>query len=106
MKNSEEIKKNPCIRVLEEGADGLCGWIYQRRGNRMFFIASWGMGWEHVSISHGNRLPSWDEMCLARSIFWHDNECVVQYMQERKGNIMHLWRPVGSDIPVPPKILA
>lgn len=105
MKKSEEIRKNPYIRVLEECTDSLCGWIYQRRGNRMFFIASWVMDWEHISVSQGNKIPSWDEMCLARDIFWNDNECVIQYMHENNNNTMHLWRPVGADIPVPPKIL-
>ena len=60
-------------------------------------------GWEHVSISlRAKRLPTWEEMCLIKDIFWDDEEEVVQ-MQPRKSeyvNIaeaLHLWRPVNGD---------
>ncbi|MCM1508267.1 MAG: hypothetical protein NC177_14235 [Ruminococcus flavefaciens] len=69
------------------------------------FYRLMGTGLGTVSISHGNRLPLWDDICLARNIFWYDSECVIQYIQERKSNVMHLWRPIKADIPVPPKIL-
>lgn len=111
MKTLSEIKATNGVIVFEEGADGCCGWIYHRHGKRMFFIASWGMGWEHVSVSHMNKNPSWEEMCLAKSIFWCDNECVIQYHPKKSDYVnnsphcLHLWRPIGTDIPVPPKIL-
>lgn len=109
MKALSEIKETAGVMVLEEGADGFCGWIYQRQGKRMFFIASWGGGWEHVSVSHSNKNPSWDEMCKAKEIFWNDEECVIQYHPPKLKYVnnhphcLHLWRPVGMEIPVPPK---
>ncbi|MCM1506991.1 MAG: hypothetical protein NC177_07635 [Ruminococcus flavefaciens] len=107
MKTLSEIKATNGVIVLEEGADGCCGWIYHRHGKRIFFIASWGMGWEYVSVSHMNKNPSWDEMYLAKSIFWNANEYVVQYYPNVNNSpyCLTMWRPVGTDIPVPPKIL-
>ncbi len=75
-------------------------------------LASNGVGespqWEHVSISTPVRCPTWDEMCLVKSLFWDDEDCVLQfhppqseYVNNAK-NCLHLWRPVGFEIPMPP----
>ena len=60
-------------------------------------------GWEHVSIElRARRLPTWEEMCLIKDIFWDDEEEVVQ-MHPRKSEYvnfaeaLHLWRPVDGD---------
>lgn len=60
-------------------------------------------GWEHVSISlRAKRLPTWEEMCIIKDIFWNDEEEVVQ-MHPRKSEYvnlaeaLHLWRPVDGD---------
>ena len=42
-------------------------------------IASDGMSWEHVSVSFPNRCPNWREMCFIKSLFWDDEDVVVQY---------------------------
>ena len=60
-------------------------------------------GWEHVSImKKSHKLPTWDEMCLIKDIFWSEEEEVVQIhpRQSEYVNItdaLHLWRPVGGD---------
>src|SRR5712671_3289151 len=44
--------------------------------------------WEHVSVqavkrfNNGqtkNLIPTWDEMCYVKSLFWDAGDCVVQY---------------------------
>lgn len=73
-------------------------------------IASWGMGWEHVSVSFTDRCPRWDELCVIKDMFWDDEECVVQYHPPKSRYIsvhpycLHLWRPTEAEIPQPPLI--
>lgn len=74
-------------------------------------IASDGMGWEHVSVSLSSRTPNWKEMCHIKSLFWDEGECVIQYHPSREDYVnnhehcLHLWKPIGSEIDKPPKIL-
>lgn len=74
-------------------------------------IASDGEGWEHVSVSLNNRTPNWREMCHIKSLFWSEEDCVVQYHPPKSEYVnnhdhcLHLWKPVGKDIPMPPSIL-
>lgn len=107
MKTLSEIKATNGVIVLEESTASCCGWIYQRRGKRLFFVAEWGTVWECVSVSNKNKIPSWDDMYLAKNTFWNDNEFVVQYYPSinNSPHCLQLWRPVGTDIPIPPKIL-
>ena len=72
-------------------------------------IASDGMGWEHVSVSLPNRTPNWREMCFIKDLYWDAEDVVIQYHPaksqyiNRHDNCLHLWRPVGQEIPTPPK---
>jgi len=65
--------------------------------------------WEHVSVSLPDRCPTWDEMCFIKSIFWDDDETVVQYHPPKSDyvnvakNCLHLWMYRG-EMPRPPKI--
>ena len=67
-----------------------------------------GMGWDHVSVSHERRCPSWDEMCWVKHLFFEPNECVVQYHPPASDyvnvhpNCLHLWRPADGVLPMPP----
>jgi hypothetical protein len=67
--------------------------------------------WEHVSVSLKNRAPNWPEMCFVKDLFWHDDECVVQFHPPKSSYInfhphcLHLWRPLDGLIPMPPTIL-
>lgn len=66
--------------------------------------------WEHVSVSldQPRKCPSWPEMLWVKDLFWEPGECVVQFHppQEVKVNrhegCLHLWRPLGAEIPLPP----
>ena len=74
-------------------------------------ICSDGEGWEHVSVSLPNRCPTWAEMCRVVSVFWDEDDCVMQLHPPRKDWIsnppycLHLWRPVGTAIPMPPSYM-
>jgi hypothetical protein len=64
-------------------------------------------GWEHVTVETNHRIPSWDEMCFVKNLFWQEEECVVEYhpplSQYVKYNpyCLHLWRPKHATIPAP-----
>ena len=67
--------------------------------------------WEHVSVSLFNRTPNWTEMCFVKALFWDDEEPVMQLHPPKSTWInqhpycLHLWRPIGAEIPLPPSIL-
>ena len=83
------------------------------KGELYFVIASNGEGWEHVSISPKNshKIPSWSVMCELKDLFFEDEEVVMQLHPKKseyvnnKENCLHLWRPIGVEIPTPPSIL-
>jgi hypothetical protein len=69
-----------------------------------------GPAWDHVSVSREDRVPTWEDMCWVKDWFFEEEECVVQYHPPKKDyvnnnpRVLHLWRPVGVEIPMPPKI--
>lgn len=89
-------------------------------GQRLTVIASggedWeecglpGMPWEHVSVSTHNRTPTWEEMCWVKDQFFGPDEVVVQYHPARVDYVnfhrytLHMWKPVGVELPKPPTI--
>jgi hypothetical protein len=66
--------------------------------------------WEHVSVSLSNRCPNWEEMSYIKSLFWDDEETVMQLHPPKSKWInnhpycLHMWRPVKEIIPIPPSI--
>lgn len=78
---------------------------------RLRIIASEGKGWEHVSISLSDRTPRWNEMCQIKSIFWDEEDCVIQYHPPKSEYVnchpycLHMWRPIGINLPIPPSLL-
>lgn len=82
-----------------------------RHNQEVRVIASDGAGWEHVSVSRRDRCPTWDEMCQVKDLFWDEDDCVVQYHPPKEDwvnnhpNCLHLWRPVGVELPRPHALL-
>ncbi len=78
---------------------------------KLRIIASDGFGWEHVSVSRRDRCPTWDEMCQIKALFWDEDDCVIQYHPPRSEyvnnhpNCLHMWRPIGVSLPMPPSIM-
>lgn len=81
-------------------------------------LASDGFGWEHVSV-HAllvddpatKRVPTWGEMCYIKSLFWDDEDTVVQFHPSASNYVndhpytLHLWRPTKRALPTPPPSL-
>ena len=108
MKTIAEIKENPKLQILYEGPDGLSGILHMTGLRKCSVIASWGGGWEHVSVCQKNRTPDWNEMSKIKDMFWRDDECVMQVHPPKSEyvnlmeNCLHLWRPINQEIPLPP----
>ncbi len=97
---------------LKDGIDGGL-WLIPHRpsGRRLLVVASWGMGWDHASVSLPNRCPTWDEMCFVKALFFEPEECVVEFHPPASRYVnnhpycLHLWRCQTAEQPQPPEIL-
>lgn len=111
MKTVDEILSSGVIYSdkLKIGDDGLKGFILVNRID-MSFVASWGGGWDHVSISPLNRktIPTWDMMCKVKDIFFKPEEAVIQIHPPKDEyvnnmpNCLHLWRCRYKEMVLPP----
>ena len=76
-------------------------------GTMLHVIASVGDGWDHVSVSRTDRCPTWEEMVYVKRAFFKRNEWAMELHPPEADNIsrhpycLHLWRPHGTDIPIP-----
>jgi hypothetical protein len=69
--------------------------------------------WEHVSASHRDRTPTWEEMVWLKDQFWNDDEVVVQFHPAKQNYVnwhsycLHLWRPTRhkDKLSLPPPVL-
>lgn len=104
------------IRTGLMGSDdeiGNCGAFYIKlRDNvKVTVIAADELGWEHVSVSMPYRCPSWSEMCQIKDLFWDPDDAVFQFHPPKSEYVnnhpycLHLWRPIGKEIPLPDKNL-
>lgn len=106
------VKNHPTFGSTEK--DGNNGWfIIPFESYEFFAIASDGLNWEHVSVSHKTikRTPSWKEMCFIKDLFWDEDDVVVQYHPRKQDYVnihkyvLHLWRPIGIELPTPQTIM-
>lgn len=82
---------------------------------KAYAIASDGLGWEHVSVhvveDNMPEIPTWEEMCKIKALFWDEEDCVIQYHPPKSQYInhneytLHLWRPIDKEIPMPDSML-
>ena len=111
MKVPEQYRVKTGMLASDEsyGNNGL--FLIPHESYELQVIASDGEGWEHVSVSLPTRTPSWKQMCYIKSLFWEDQDCVVQYHPPKSEYVnnhnycLHLWKPIGQEIPLPPSIL-
>lgn len=82
----------------------------ETKGKLLIVVSDQG-NWEHASVSVANkpnRIPTWDEMAFVKDLLWTTDECVVQYHPPKNDYVnshpgtLHLWRPIGQEIPMPP----
>jgi hypothetical protein len=110
MKSLYRIKQHPQVEVLQLGIDGGAAHVRLQPGKKApaVVVFSHGGGWEHVSVSYRHRVPTWEEMCQVKDIFWDEDACVVQYHPPKADYInqhpycLHLWRPTKGGLPRPP----
>lgn len=112
MKDITEIKRNTRLLIGQVSSDGFSGEVSMPtwRGS---VICSTGAGWEHVSVSpYQHRIiPSWDDMCRLKDMFWNDDEAVIQIHPAKAEyvnnmpNCLHLWRCTYKDMILPPSVL-
>ena len=93
------------IFVMVSTADA-DGWTFNKWPLPMF---------DHVSVSIRRsgapfpRCPTWEEMCRVKVLFFGDDETVIQYHPPKSDYVnhhkycLHLWKPIGVVIPLPPK---
>ena len=104
-------------RFASTTADGCNGlFVFRPCKAELHVIASNGEGWpfggerwEHVSVSHQQRCPTWNEMAAVKDCFWGPTETVIQLHVPESEHIndhpycLHLWRPMQTRIPLPPR---
>lgn len=111
MRSIDEIRSNGRLQIVKEGIDGGMGYVnLPITKGPLAVVFSWGGGWDHISVSHRNRTPTWDEMCMVKDIFFDEEECVVQYHPPKSHYVnnhpycLHLWKPQNHEIIMPPKV--
>ena len=115
MKSIDEIKNDTRIQNVFPFPHGHQGFLRLHCGDRRTFSFvvtrdddEHGGIYEHVSVSIANsntKLPTWEEMCEVKRIFWRDDEEVHEVHPAAKDyihgvgnmkNVLHLWRPVNG----------
>lgn len=63
-------------------------------------------GWEHVSVCpYNGKIPTWEDMCAVKDIFWDEEEAVIQIHPKKSEyvnaleNCLHLWRHTEIELP-------
>lgn len=74
-------------------------------------VASDYGGWEHVSVTKNVKghsvIPTWDEMCMIKDLFWGEEDEVIQIHPKKSEyvnlhpNCLHLWRTCNNEPPFP-----
>ena len=84
---------------------------FPQEGYGLNVIASNGGGWDHVSVSRTDmQMPTWDDMCKVKDLFFAPEETVVQYHPKKSEYVnnhptcLHMWRWQGGEFPMPPSI--
>lgn len=102
------------IALYGWAGDGRCGAFTVTKATRegplnFMVVASCDDEWEHISVSLRNRCPSWDEMAWIASLFFGDDEELVQFRPAKSDyvnlhpNCLHWWKPVKATMPMPGK---
>ena len=100
--------RNGLMPSSEADGNNGCFFLRLRHKQMLYAIASDGGGWEHVSVSRRDRTPTWEEMAQVKSLFWGEEDYVVQIHPPRSEYVnnhpycLHLWRPTEVDFPRPP----
>lgn len=109
----DELSSRNDFEIIRKGFDGGMGRFTKGSQKEMTVIWSFAGGWEHVSIDGKKRMPTWEEMCQLKDMFFDDTECCVEYhppKSEYVNNVnycLHIWKPIekySGKLPIPPSI--
>lgn len=108
--NQYRVKDGPYGSDDTFGNNGMFEFSYA--GYSIRAIAGSGLGWEHVSVSiDRRRTPSWEVMNYVKDLFWGKENTVVQFHPKKSEYVnchpyvLHLWRKIGYEFPLPDKIM-
>ena len=109
MKEFKQIMSNPRLTLGMKGMDGFRGTISMPTWIGSF-ICSHGGGWDHVSVApyKKNVMPTWNDMCMIKDVFWNDDEAVIEIHPQKSeyvnnlDNCLHLWSCYYREMVLPP----
>lgn len=113
------VKNLPSPKVMTDyymnnkGMTGIFRIRAKRFNSELYVFSSQSLGWDHLSISkipkgRKQKLPSWEEMCYIKDLFFDYEERVIQYHPKRSEyindnpNVLHLWKIQSKEFPSPP----
>ncbi|WP_416353763.1 hypothetical protein ACNAN0_02390 [Agrilactobacillus fermenti] len=97
----------PRLKRIELGVDG-GAFKFRHKGRNYNIIASFGGGWDHVSVDEDGVTPSWEMMELIKEIFFNDDEVCYEFHPAKSNyvnvhhGVLHIWKKQGFEIPMPP----
>jgi hypothetical protein len=97
------------IEINGHAVDDARNGMFQIPERLLMVIASNGGLWDHVSVSHRDRIPTWEEMEWVKRTFFMAGETAMQLhvpVRDHINNnpmVLHIWRPHNRKIPTPPK---
>lgn len=98
----------PTENCIQRAVDGSGIYQFKICGQLLNVIASNGLGWDHVSVSHKKRCPTWHEMCRIKDMFFDAEDTVIQIHPPKSVYVndhprcLHLWRKQDAEIELPP----
>lgn len=103
-----DVAKEYEVDIRGVGSDGMALGIH-RQGVWLRIVASWGLDWDHVSVSVNHRYPTWEEMAWIAGIFFKDTETAMQIRPALDQYVnchpycLHWWRSQTQIIVWPPR---
>lgn len=97
--------------ILQCGSDPIYigGWGLICTLGKLRIIAACSNGWDHISVSLEDRVPTYEEMKRVKELFFLPDEWAMELHAPAKDHInvhphvLHLWRPLCTPIPIPPR---
>jgi hypothetical protein len=91
--------------------NGMFNFMSCEDGKTLRVICSDGGGWDHVSVSRVDRVPTYREMEQVAKIIFQPDEYAVQYHVPASEHVnfhkycLHWWRPTRELLPHPPTMM-
>ena len=112
MKDIEEILKNPRLSLQFRDKDGFKATIALPKWIGSVICTNSG-GWNHISIAPSNRriMPSYEDLCLVKDMFWNEEESVIHVFPPKSqyvnnlSNCLHLWECYYTEMVLPPSFM-